>query len=50
MIVLVKGLCPQTGRQHGIKNQAAIAAQCKLNVKLIAALFSMVVLFEDIAH
>ena len=30
--------CPQIGRQHGIKNMAAIAFQCKLNVKLIAAL------------
>ena len=32
--------CPQIGQQYGIKNKAAIALlQCKLNDKLIAALF-----------
>ena len=29
--------CPQIGRQCGIKNKAAIAIQCKSNVKLIVA-------------
>ena len=32
-------LCPRIGRQHGIKNMAAIALQWKLNGKLIAVLF-----------
>ena len=32
------GLCPQIGRQYGIKNKAAIALQCKSKDKLIAAL------------
>ena len=30
--------CPQIGQQYGIENKAAIALQCKSNVKLIAAL------------
>ena len=30
--------CAQIGRQYEIKNKAAIALQCKLNGKLIAAL------------
>ena len=29
---------PQIGQRYGIKNKAAIILQCKLNVKLIAAL------------
>ena len=33
-----QGECPQIGQQYGIKNKAAIALQCKLNGKLIAAL------------
>ena len=44
---------PQIWLQYGIKNKAAIALQCKLNGKPIAALlfslFSTVVLFEDIS-
>ena len=35
--------CPQTWRQYRVKNKAAIALQCKLNVKRIAA-------FEDKTH
>ena len=35
--VSVNGQSPQMGRQYGIDNEAAIALQCKLNVKLIAA-------------
>ena len=30
--------CPDIGRQYGVKNKAAIALQCKLNGKIIAAL------------
>ena len=30
--------CPQRGRQHGIKNKAAITLSCKSNVNLIATL------------
>ena len=43
--------CPQIGRQLRNKEQAAIALQCKLNGKLIAALFYICIapLFEDIA-
>ena len=32
------GQCIQIGRQYEIKNKAAIAFQCKLNGKIIAAL------------
>ena len=34
-----KWQCPHKERQYRIKNKAAIDSQCKLNVKLIAALF-----------
>ena len=54
--LLICGQCPQIGRQHGIKNKAAIALTCKLNGNLkliIAALLVFfriihVVLFDDI--
>ena len=46
--------CPQIGQQYGVQNKAAIALQCKLNGKLIAAFgfipsVTILVLFKDIA-
>ena len=39
-----------SGRGYRIKNKAAIALQCKSNVKLIAALslFRIIILFEEL--
>ena len=41
----VQGLCPQIGQQCGIKNKAAIAFQCTLNGRLIAALLFILYMY-----